>query len=119
MIDFKNYERVTNSNDYNNICYEVSCNFDCKNCYLGKRSIRLADLEDMIEQGKLVEKIEPKTTLTNREYLNNLSNEELAITMLFKVNELHRNNLNVNDVFVITDKKITDFVNWLEQEHKE
>ena len=66
MIDFKNYERVTKK-DWETgyeigICVQDGSAGECPVYNNGfKYIIRLGELEDMIEQGKLVEKSEPTT----------------------------------------------------------
>lgn len=118
MIDFKNYERLTTRFDDGRPAYACSFRWEPEN----EEDLldRLAELEDMIEQGKLVEKIEPKTTLTNREYLNNLSNEELARAIATKVATTQEPNFNEGLKYteIINDIQI-DFEEWLNDEYKE
>lgn len=66
MIDFKNYERLTKRDwktEYEiGVCSKDISAGECpvyNDCF--KYLLHLAELEDMIEQGKLVEKSEPKT----------------------------------------------------------
>ncbi len=125
MIDFKNYERVSDDNKlYENVCSNNECSSHCedesKNCYISAMFDRLAELEDLIEQGKLVKKIEPKTTLTNREYLNNLSNEEFARAIAIKVALSQEPNFNQELKYteIVNDIQIY-FEEWLNDEYKE
>lgn len=58
--------------------------------------------------------------MTNREYLNSLSNEEFTDIVLGKAFEFNCNNFAPElDIFDITDGTRIDFEEWLEQEHKE
>ena len=58
--------------------------------------------------------------MTNREYLNTLSNEEFASVMLAKVSELHEKNFDDElDIFDIAVGEQFDFEQWLKEEHKE
>lgn len=66
MINFKNYERVTKKDWKTGYeigkCVQDGSAGECPVYNNGFKYIkRLAELEDMIEQSKLVEKIEPKT----------------------------------------------------------
>ena len=62
MIDFKNYERVTNTDDkQDRFCFYDCCVASCDECVVEQMKDRLTKLEDLIEQGKLVEKSESKT----------------------------------------------------------
>lgn len=58
--------------------------------------------------------------MTNREYLNSLSNEKFAEVVLAKEAELHENNFDPElDIFDITDGTRFDFEEWLGKEHEE
>lgn len=124
MIDFKNYKRVSNLNNlkcpYTRYCEDGYNRPDCKNCSEYKITNRLYELENLIEQGKLVEKSESKTTLTNREYLNNLSNEEFARTIAIKVALSQEPNFNVELKYteIVNDIQI-ELENWINEEFKE
>lgn len=136
MIDFKNYERLTISKgeirfyeDAYNKCSNHNapeirekinngtlvcdiegyqyCSYSSKE--LSDMYSRLAKLEDMIEQGKLVEKIDTKTTLTNREWLNNLSNEQLVEFIYGELPYIARQYA----------QSYTGVIQWLNEEHKE
>lgn len=65
MIDLKNYKRLTTKKKERNIVYgncDANNDSDFKGDYITGTIIdKIAELEDMIEQGKLVEKSEPKT----------------------------------------------------------
>lgn len=57
--------------------------------------------------------------MTNREYLNTLSDEEFAQLVLAKEAEFHCDNFDPElDIFDITDGTMIDFVNWLSAEHE-
>ncbi len=125
MIDFKNYERVTKKDwktEYEiGVCVQDGSAGECPVYNTGFKYIkRLAKLEDLIEQGKLVKKIEPKTTLTNREYLNNLSNEEFARAIAIKVALSQEPNFNQELKYteIVNDIQIY-FEEWLNDEYKE
>lgn len=58
--------------------------------------------------------------MTNREYLNTLSNEYFARVVLAKQSELHMENFDSElDIFDITLGEEFDFIEWLNEEHKE
>lgn len=58
--------------------------------------------------------------MTNREYLNSLSNEKFAEVILTKEAELHEKNFDPElDIFDITDGTRIDFEMWLKEEYKE
>lgn len=58
--------------------------------------------------------------MTNREYLNTLSDEEFANVVLEKASEFEKNNFNPElDIFDITDGTRIDFEEWLSEEHRE
>lgn len=52
MSDYKRLTEVKNCNDF---CFSVDCEEDCDTCYFGLLHQRLAELEDKIENGTLVE----------------------------------------------------------------
>lgn len=57
--------------------------------------------------------------MTNREWLDTLSNEEFTNIILQKVSALERENFdNELDIFDITDGTRFDFEQWLEAEYK-
>lgn len=57
--------------------------------------------------------------MTNREYLNSLSNEEFTNIVLGKAFEFNYKNFDpALDIFDITDGARIDFEMWLEEEHK-
>ncbi len=121
MIDFKDYKRVTNTDDkQDRFCFYDCCVASCDECVVEQMKDRLTKLEDLIEQGKLVKKIEPKTTLTNREYLNNLSNEEFARAIAIKVALSQEPNFNQELKYteIVNDIQIY-FEEWLNDEYKE
>lgn len=60
MIDFKNYERLSDKEFVKKLQKHYYGDHDKRDIIY----LRLAELEDMIEQGKLVEKIEPKSEMT-------------------------------------------------------
>jgi len=100
MIDFKNYERVSNKNGI--MCpYTDYCEYDCKDCSEYKRAKRLTELENLIEQGKLVEKIKPKTAKERIEF-------ELA-ELVERKNKLF--NFLLTDKYNMLDIKSKDFLN--------
>ncbi len=69
MIDFKNYERVTNTDDkQDRFCFYDCCVASCDECVVEQMKDRLTKLEDLIEQGKLVEKSEPTTAKERVEF---------------------------------------------------
>ena len=49
------YKRLTNRKEITEHCLSIICDDDCENCYWGKVSQRLAELEDQIENGTLVQ----------------------------------------------------------------
>lgn len=56
--------------------------------------------------------------MTNREYLNTLSDEEFASVVLAKEAELHEKNFDHElDIFDITVGEQLDFEEWLKEEH--
>lgn len=56
--------------------------------------------------------------MTNRDYLNTLSDEEFASVVLAKVAELHEKNFDDElDIFDIAIDEQLDFEQWLKQEH--
>lgn len=58
--------------------------------------------------------------MTNREYLNTLSDEEFTYAVLAKEAELHEKNFdNELDIFEISVGEQLDFEQWLGEEHKE
>lgn len=58
--------------------------------------------------------------MTNREYLNTLSNEDFARVVLAKQSELHMENFDPElDIFDITLSEEFDFIEWLDEEHEE
>lgn len=58
--------------------------------------------------------------MTNREYLNTLSDEEFASVVLAKEAELHEKNFDDKlDIFDIAVGEQLDFEQWLGEEHKE
>ena len=58
--------------------------------------------------------------MTNREYLNTLSDEEFASVVLAKEAELHEKNFaDELDIFDIAIGTQTDFEQWLREEHEE
>ncbi|MCI8945067.1 MAG: hypothetical protein HFE33_05300 [Clostridia bacterium] len=58
--------------------------------------------------------------MTNREYLNTLSNEDFAREVLAKQSELHMENFDPElDIFDITLGEEFDFIEWLNEEHEE
>ncbi len=105
MIDFKNYERLTQRTETG----KVFVDFIASQAGRIKTIDRLAKLEDMIEQGKLVEKIEHKTSMTNREWLNNLSNEQLVEFIYGELPYIARQYA----------QSYTGVIQWLNEEHKE
>ena len=121
MIDFKNYERVTNTDDkQDRFCFYDCCVASCDECVVEQMKDRLTKLEDLIEQGKLVEKSVPKTTLTNREYLKTLSNEEFARTIATKIATTQEPNFNgeLKYTEIVNDIQI-ELENWINEEFKE
>ncbi len=72
MIDLKNYKRLTTKKKERNIVYgncDANNDSDFKGDYITGTIIdKIAELEDMIEQGKLVEKSEPKTAKERVEF---------------------------------------------------
>ena len=74
MIDFKNYERVTNTDDkQDRFCFYDCCVASCDECVVEQMKDRLTKLEDLIEQGKLVEKIEPKIEMTKEQQIEKMA----------------------------------------------
>lgn len=58
--------------------------------------------------------------MTNREYLNTLSNEDFAREVLAKEAELHEKNFDPElDIFDITLGEEFDFIEWLDEEREE
>lgn len=58
--------------------------------------------------------------MTNREYLNTLSNEDFTRELLAKEAELHMENFNTElDIFDITYSEEFDFIEWLNEEREE
>ena len=58
--------------------------------------------------------------MTNREYLNTLSNEDFAREVLAKQSELHMENFDPElDIFDITSGEEFDFIAWLHEEQEE
>lgn len=63
--------------------------------------------------------------MSNREYLNTLSNEKFAVEIFCKVSEMQMNNIEKNpDLFEIVLTEMTvdmqlEFEKWLNEEHKE
>lgn len=58
--------------------------------------------------------------MTNREYLNILSDEEFANVVLEKVSEFEENNFDPGlEIFDITCGARIDFEQWLGEEHRE
>lgn len=56
--------------------------------------------------------------MTNREYLNTLSDEEFASVVLAKVSELHEKNFDDElDIFDIAIGEQLDFEQWLKEEY--
>ena len=49
------YERLTETEKINKYCSTVECGEHCEDCYVGNLYERLAELEDKIERGELVE----------------------------------------------------------------
>lgn len=49
------YKRLTNRKEITKYCLSKICDDDCENCYWGKVSQRLSDLETQIENGTLVD----------------------------------------------------------------
>ena len=74
-----------------------------------KLNLKIAKLEDMIEQDKLVEKGEPKPMLTNRDWLNNLSNEQLVEFIYGELPYIARQYA----------QGYAGVIQWLNEEHKE
>lgn len=77
MIDLKNYKRLTTKKKERNIVYgncDANNDSDFKGDYITGTIIdKIAELEDMIEQGKLVEKGEPKTELTKEQQIQEMA----------------------------------------------
>ncbi len=111
MIDFKNYERLTISKGeikfYDGVYNKCSnqnapeirekinngtlvCDIEeYQSCSYSKKQLRdmysrLAELEDMIEQGKLVEKIEPKTGMTKEQQIKEMAKIILETERYYK-----------------------------------
>ena len=78
MIDLKNYKRLTTKKKERNIVYgncDANNDSDFKGDYITGTIIdKIAELEDMIEQGKLVLKIEPKTVMTKEQQIQEMAN---------------------------------------------
>lgn len=53
------YERVTNLTALSHCCCNVECPKQCDKCYFLKIYNRLAELEDKIESGELIDTTEP------------------------------------------------------------
>ena len=51
----KEYKRLTEVKEINKYCSTVECGEHCEDCYVGKLYERLAELEDKIENGTLIE----------------------------------------------------------------
>lgn len=49
------YKRLTEVKEINKYCSTVVCGEHCEDCYVGKLYERLAELEDKIENGTLIE----------------------------------------------------------------
>ena len=49
------YERLTETKKINEYCSTVECEEHCEDCYVGNLYNRLAELEDKIENGTLIE----------------------------------------------------------------
>lgn len=49
------YERLTETKKINEYCSTVECGEHCEDCYVDKLYNRLAELEDQIENGTLIE----------------------------------------------------------------
>lgn len=61
-----------------------------------------------------------RKTMTNRQWLNTLSNEEFTSVVLEKVSEFEENNFDPGlDIFDISCGTRIDFEEWLGEEHKE
>lgn len=58
--------------------------------------------------------------MTNRQWLNTLTDEQFAIQVLSAVSTFHKENFNDElDIFDITIGTQLDFEEWLQAEHKE
>ena len=51
----KEFERLTVTKKINEYCSTVECGEHCEDCYVGKLYERLAELEDKLENGTLIE----------------------------------------------------------------
>ena len=49
------YERLTETKKINEYCFTVECGEHCEDCYVGKLYERLAELEDKLENGILID----------------------------------------------------------------
>lgn len=49
------YKRLTKTKNINEYCFTVECGEHCEDCYVGNLYERLAELEDKIENGTLIE----------------------------------------------------------------